>query len=92
MARPSKIWYRKDTGWWMVTVDGQKIRLAEGRANRKLAEQKFHEVKAAQARHSERGVARIADIIDGFTVITSSSCWRVREETLIRLSIIGHPN
>jgi len=71
MARPSKIWYRKDTGWWMVTVDGQKIRLAEGRASRKLAEQKFHEVKAAQARHSERGVARIADIIDGFLAWSS---------------------
>ncbi|MCE9554604.1 MAG: hypothetical protein K8T91_14700 [Planctomycetes bacterium] len=50
MSRPSKVWFRRDTGWWMVTLDGKKIRLAEGRPNRKLAEQKFHELKAVQAR------------------------------------------
>jgi hypothetical protein len=43
MARPNKIWFRKDVGWWMVTIDGRKLRLAQGRQNRKLAEQKFHE-------------------------------------------------
>ncbi len=49
MSRPNKIWFRKDIGWWMVTVDGKKIRLAEGKPNRKKAEQKFHELKAVQA-------------------------------------------
>jgi hypothetical protein len=43
MARPSKIWFRKDTGWWMVTLAEKKIRLTEGRSSRKLAEQKFLE-------------------------------------------------
>jgi hypothetical protein len=49
MARPNKIWFRKDAGWWMVTIDGKKLRLAQGRENRKLAEQKFHELKAQPA-------------------------------------------
>jgi hypothetical protein len=66
MARPNKIWFRKDTGWWMVTLDGKKIRLAEGRPNRKLAEQKFHEQTAVCVRPAESSDARITDIIDGF--------------------------
>lgn len=66
MARPNKVWFRKDIGWWMVTVGGRKIRLAEGRANKKLAEQKFHELKAVQARPAESSDARVADVIDGF--------------------------
>jgi integrase len=66
MSRPNKVWFRKDIGWWMVTLDGKKIRLAEGKTNRKLAEQKFHELKVVQARSAENCNARIADIIDGF--------------------------
>ena len=27
-ARPNKIWFRKDVGWWMVTFNGKRIRLA----------------------------------------------------------------
>jgi len=44
MARSNKIWFRKDVGWWMVTLGGAKTRLVEGKKNRKLAEDKFHEL------------------------------------------------
>ena len=40
MSRPNKIWFRKDIGWWMVTLAGRKVRLAQGREQKKLAEQK----------------------------------------------------
>jgi hypothetical protein len=66
MSRSNKIWYRKDIGWWMVTLGGKKIRLAQGRSNRKLADQKFHELKAMQALPAESGDARVADIVDAF--------------------------
>lgn len=66
MARPNKIWFRKDTGWWMVTLGGKKVRLAEGRTNKKLAEQKFHEHKAIAAKPAESSDARVADVIDAF--------------------------
>jgi integrase len=66
MARPSKIWFRKDTGWWMITIGGKKVRLAEGKGNRKLAEQKFYELKAVEIRPADRNDARVADIIDAF--------------------------
>jgi integrase len=66
MARPNKIWFRKDIGWWMVTIGGQKLRLVEGRASKRLAEQKFHELKAVQVRPVEGDDARVADVIDKF--------------------------
>jgi len=66
MARPNKIWFRKDTGWWMITLGGKKIRLAQGRENKKLAEQKFHELKVVQAQPADSSDARVADIIDSF--------------------------
>jgi hypothetical protein len=66
MARPNKVWFRKDTGWWMITINRQKIRLAQGRANRKAAEQKFHELKAVEARPAENSEARVTDVIDQF--------------------------
>ena len=48
MPRVNKIWFRKDTGWWMVTLGGRKERLVKGRPYRKEAQQKFHELAAAQ--------------------------------------------
>jgi integrase len=66
MSRPNKVWFRKDIGWWMVTLGGRKVRLAQGRKNRKAAEQKFYELKAAEAVPTHNGDARVADIIDSF--------------------------
>ena len=66
MARPNRIWFRKDTGWWMVTLGGKKVRLVEGKENKKLAEQKFHELAVLQARVPETPSARVADVIEAF--------------------------
>ena len=41
MPRPNKIWFRKDIGYWMVTINGKRIRLAEGRHAKKEAQQKY---------------------------------------------------
>jgi integrase len=66
MGRPNKIWFRKDLGWWMVTLGGQKIRLAEGRENKKAAQGKFYELASARTRAPESTSARVADIIEAF--------------------------
>ena len=66
MGRLNKIWFRKDTGWWMVTLGGVKTRLVQGKENRKLAEQKFHELAAVRARVPEAPSARVADVIEAF--------------------------
>jgi integrase len=66
MSRPNKIWFRKDVGWWMVTINGKRIRLAQGRENRKVAQQKFHELAVTVASTPEAVTARVADIIEDF--------------------------
>ena len=70
MPRPNKVWFRKDIGWWMVTLGGQKVRLAQGRENKKLAEQKFHELAAVRPQPPEAPTARVADIIEAFLAWT----------------------
>jgi hypothetical protein len=71
MSRPNKIWFRKDVGWWMVTIAGEKIRLAQGKKNRKEAEQKFHEVIAGRSQAPESPTARVADVIEAFLAWTT---------------------
>jgi integrase len=66
MSRPNKIWFRKDIGWWMVTLGGQKVKLAQGRENKKLAEDKFHELAAVRIKAPEATSARVADVIEAF--------------------------
>jgi site-specific recombinase XerD len=70
MSRPNKIWFRKDIGCWMVTLGGKRIRLADGRENKKLAQQKFHELAAEQPKAPEAASARVADVIEAFLAWT----------------------
>jgi integrase len=70
MSRPNKIWFRKDVGWWMVTLAGEKIRLAQGKESRKAAEQKFHELMASRSQAPESPNARVADVIEAFLAWT----------------------
>jgi integrase len=72
MSRPNKIWFRKDIGWWMVTLGGEKIRLSQGRQNKKLAHQKFHELAAVRPQAPQSPAARVADIIEKFLACNRS--------------------
>jgi len=44
MARTPRPWYWKERAAWYVTLNGKRLRLAQGKANKKLAETKFHEL------------------------------------------------
>ncbi len=69
MARPNKVWYRSDVGWWMVTMGGEKIRLVEGpkdEHHRHLAEEKFVEMRRVQRVAPQAASARTADVIEAF--------------------------
>ena len=66
MPRENKIWFRKDTGWWMVTLVGKKVRLAQGRESKKVAAQKFHELAVVRAQSPQSATARVADLIESF--------------------------
>ena len=66
MGRPNKIWFRKDIGRWMVTLGGVKVRLAEGKQNKRLAQDKFHELSLQCPCTPESSSARVADVIEAF--------------------------
>ena len=68
MPRPNKIWFRKDTGWWMVTIASKKVRLAQGRKNKKAAEQKFHELMLTRHQNPDAGDPRVVDLVEAFLV------------------------
>src|SRR5690348_16097105 len=69
MARPNKVWYRKQTGWWMVKLGGVPEKLIQGpedEATRQLAEEKFIEIRRLRRIAPQAAGARTADVIEAF--------------------------
>ena len=44
MPRAARPWFYQQTGWWMAYLDGKKVKLAKGEANRKQADIKLREL------------------------------------------------
>jgi hypothetical protein len=51
MGRTAKPWFYRQTGWWMVWLNGKKEKLAKGRKNRKAAEQRLLELRFEATRN-----------------------------------------
>ena len=71
MARPAKPWWRGQTGWWMVKVNGKQIKLIEGpkdENHRLLAEEKFADLRKLHRTSPQSAFARTADVIDAYLV------------------------
>lgn len=71
MARPAKVWYRADIGWWMITLGGRKTRLLKGPEDdkhRELAEEKYVELRKLRRLTPESVTSRTADVIEAFLV------------------------
>lgn len=69
MARPARPWHRKQTGWWMVELDGNQVKLVEGPKDEKhrlLAEEKFAELRKLHRVAPQSPTARTADIIESY--------------------------
>ena len=69
MARPAKVWYRRDIGWWMITLAGEKTRLVQGpedEVHRQLAEEKYVELRKLRRVAPESVGSRAADVTEGF--------------------------
>lgn len=69
MARPAKVWYRADIGWWMITLGGEKTRLVQGPNDdhhRELAEEKYVELRKLRRLTPDAVNARTADIAEAF--------------------------
>lgn len=69
MARPAKVWYRSDIGWWMVTIAGKKTRLLQGpkdQQHRELAEERYCDLRKLRRQLPEAADARVADVVEEF--------------------------
>jgi integrase len=71
MARPNKVWHRKQTGWWMVKLDGVQTKLVQGpkdEGHRQLAEERLCEIRKLRRLAPEAATARTVDLIDAYLV------------------------
>src|SRR3954447_17432610 len=50
MARPAKIWFREQDGWYYTTVNGEQLRLSQDKGE---AETLFHEAMLQKRRGEE---------------------------------------
>jgi integrase len=66
MPRTPRPWFRKQTGWWMVILDGRQQKLAEGRQNKKAAIEKFHELMLVAAQSPLAADLNAASLCDAF--------------------------
>ena len=69
MARRAKPWYRKQTGWWMVTVRGEQLKLIEAPktpAARELAWEAFHALMANMPDARTEINPRVASLLEAF--------------------------
>ncbi|QJW95420.1 tyrosine-type recombinase/integrase [Frigoriglobus tundricola] len=71
MSRPARPWHRKQTGWWMVEINGKQEKLVEGPKDEKhrlLAEEKFAELRKLHRLAPESVGSRTADIVESFLI------------------------
>ena len=67
MARPAKVRYRSDIGWWMIALGGEKTRLIQGpnaEKHRILAEEKFVELRKVRRIAPQAPTSRTADVVE----------------------------
>ncbi len=64
MARQPRPWFREFTGWWMVTLGGKQVKLAEGKANEKLATLEFHKLMVTAAEAPGSPDLRVVSVCD----------------------------
>lgn len=70
MARTARPWFSAEKQAWMVHLNGQKVRLAGGRKNKKLAEQRFLELRLLASKNPdpagpEQTVASVIEQYEG---------------------------
>ncbi len=81
MGRIAKPWFYRQTGWWMVWLNGKKEKLAKGRKNQKAAEQRLLELRFEATRNPDPEVPEqtVASIIETYWGLAEK---RLAESTL----------
>lgn len=68
MARPNKIWYRKDRKTYYVTIDGNLHNLGK---DKHIAQKAFHDLMASEVKPMSR--ITVAELLDRFLTWTSEN-------------------
>lgn len=66
MARPAQPWYWKARDAWYVTINGDRYKLAEGRANKAEALKAFHRLMLADGKGPASRSLTVAELCDLF--------------------------
>ena len=66
MPRQPRPWFRRQTGWWMVQIDGKQVKLAQGKRNKALAQEEFHGLMLLRADAPECPDVQVASICEAF--------------------------
>lgn len=83
MARTARPWFYRQTGWWMVYLNGQKVKLAKGREHRDAAQRKLHELLYLRDTNPapDSGWHTVASIIELYLKLNHNRyCERALEE------------
>ena len=74
MAREPHAWFRQQTGWWMTTINHEKIKLVKGKEKKTAAQKKLRELLTMRDHNPspESGALTVAAIIDLYLVTTSA--------------------
>jgi len=66
MARTAKPWFNKQKNCWMVWLGGKRVKLAEGRKNKKAATNRYDALRfeAPHNPHPDEPVQTVASVID----------------------------
>lgn len=68
MARSAKPWFNRQKNCWMVWLNGQRVKLAEGKKNKKAAQDRYDELRFEASRnpHPDSGAATVASVIERY--------------------------
>jgi len=71
MARNAKPWFYARTGWWTAWIDGNRVPLAEGKKNKKAAEDRLKDLQylARHNPHPDDGHQTVASVIERYMAV-----------------------
>jgi hypothetical protein len=66
VAREPHVWFRRQTGWWMTSINHQKIKLVKGKEKKADAAKKLRELLTLRDLNPapESGELTVAAVID----------------------------
>ena len=71
--KPQGPWFRSFTGWWVVQIRGEQVKLARGRENEAAAIQRFHEIMASLPQSPDSPTVDVESLFEAFLQWTAEN-------------------